>query len=81
MFFTDLIIMPTLYKRRPGDRPRGLWDPERLKEAISRIEAGKISFREAERYYGIPTRTIKRRMEKGTLNAPGHVPTSKFRIT
>lgn len=69
--------MPTFYKRKPGTKPRGLWDPERLKEAITRIQAGEISFREAERYYGVPARTLKRRMDSGNTNAAGHGPTGR----
>lgn len=70
--------MPTFYKRKPGAKPRGLWDPDRLKEAILRIQAGDISFREAERYYGVPARTIKRRMDTGKTHSPRHGPSSKF---
>lgn len=73
--------MPTFYKRKPRAKPRGLWEPERLKEAITRIQAGEISCREAERYYGVPARTIKRRMDAGKTDAPGHGPTSKFCTT
>ncbi|KAG8310529.1 hypothetical protein J6590_062658 [Homalodisca vitripennis] len=67
-----LLKMPTLYKRKPGAKPRGQWNPER--EVINRIQAGDISFREAERYYGVPVRTIKRRMQSGKTDSPGHGP-------
>ena len=69
--------MPT---RKEGVKPRGQWNSERLKEAIKRIKQGGITFREAERYYGVPVRTIKRRMENGNTGAPGRGPQSKFII-
>lgn len=70
--------MPTFYKRKVGVKPRCQWDQERLREAVNRIEQGEISCREAERYYGVPARTIKRRMTSGNLNGPGHGPSCKF---
>lgn len=49
-------------------RSKNLVDSGRLRETISKIEAGDISFREAERYYGVPARTIKRRMDMGQMS-------------
>lgn len=58
--------MPTQYKRRPGSN-RGRWTEENLREAIRRIEAEEIGINEAERYYGIPSRTLRHRRTSGNL--------------
>jgi hypothetical protein len=47
---------------------RGQWSEGNLREAVRRLQANEISFREAEHYYGIPARTLKRRLESGNLN-------------
>jgi hypothetical protein len=51
-----------------GNVNRGQWSEGNLREAVRRSQANEISFRETERYYGIPTRTLKRRLESGNLN-------------
>lgn len=58
--------MPTKYKRKPGSS-RGSWSEETLKEAIKRIVKGEIGINEAARYYGIPSRTLRRRRYTGFL--------------
>jgi hypothetical protein len=52
--------MPTEYIRK-GNVNRGQWSEGNLKEAVRRLQANEISFREAERYYGIPARTLKKK--------------------
>jgi hypothetical protein len=70
---TDLIItyslhkMPTEYIRKRNVN-RGQWSEENLRKAVRKLKANEIPFREAERYYGIPARTLKRRLELGNLN-------------
>jgi hypothetical protein len=59
--------MPTEYIRK-GNVNRGQWSEGNLRQAVRRLQANEISFREAERYYGIPARTLKRRLESGNLN-------------
>lgn len=70
--------MPTLYKRKAGVKPRGQWTAQQLQEAVTRLRAGEIGLREAERYYGVPTRTLKRRMESGNVAVLGHGPACKL---
>lgn len=53
--------MPRKYVRKLGAKPRRQWTTENLQEAIKRLTDGEIGLREASRYYGIPTRTLKRR--------------------
>lgn len=65
--FVLLENMPTEYKRKPGST-RGNWSEQSLKEAITRIEAGEIGVNEAARYYGIPSRTLRRRKMSGNHN-------------
>lgn len=55
--------MPRKYTRKPTAPPRRQWTIENLKAAINRLKAGDIGLREASRYYGIPTRTLKRRWD------------------
>ncbi|KAG8320048.1 hypothetical protein J6590_077756 [Homalodisca vitripennis] len=38
-------------------------------EAVTRLRAREIGLREAQRYYGVPTRTLKRRIESGNITA------------
>jgi hypothetical protein len=38
---------------------RGQWSEGNLREAVRRLQANEISFREAERYYGIPAKPSK----------------------
>jgi hypothetical protein len=59
--------MPTEYIRK-GNVNRGQWSEGNLREAVRRLQANEISFRETERYYGIPARILKRRLESGNLN-------------
>jgi hypothetical protein len=59
--------MPTEYIRK-GIVNRGQWSEGNLREAVRRLQAKEISFREVERYYGIPERTLRRRLESGNLN-------------
>lgn len=70
--------MPTFYKRKPGVKPRGMWSIAQLQEAINRLRAGDIGLRDAERYYGVPARTLKRRMESEKTTALGGGPPSEF---
>ena len=60
--------MPRKYERKLGAAPRGVWEEEKLREAITRIAAGEIGIREAARYYGIPESTIRRRKAANKLN-------------
>lgn len=63
--------MPTEYKRKSTGAVRGVWTEEQLKEAIARLEAGEIGVNEAARYYGIPSRTLRRRKKSGsTIKVP-----------
>jgi hypothetical protein len=59
--------MPTEYIRK-GNVNEGQWSEGNLRGAVWRLQANEISFREAECYYGIPARTLKRRLELGNLN-------------
>lgn len=43
------------------------WTEHDLKEAIRRINAGEINFKEAEDYYGISPRTIHRQRAIGNF--------------
>lgn len=58
--------MPTEYKRKTNSK-RAQWSEESLREAVRKLQAKEISFREAERHYGVPARTLKRRLESGNL--------------
>ncbi|KAJ8875978.1 hypothetical protein PR048_023886 [Dryococelus australis] len=40
---------------------------DNLKEAIARLQAGEIGVNEFERYYGIPSRTLRRRKQSGNM--------------
>lgn len=60
--------MPNFYQRKSD---RASWSEEALKEAIARVKAGDIGKREAEKYYGIPARTICRRIEKDDCKKKG----------
>ncbi|XP_054706771.1 uncharacterized protein LOC129216581 [Uloborus diversus] len=57
--------MPTVYKRKKTGAARGTWTEDNLKEALMRLEAGEIGVNEAARYYGIPSRTLRRRRKTG----------------
>ncbi|KAJ8893066.1 hypothetical protein PR048_005647 [Dryococelus australis] len=57
--------MPCVYKRKQGAPLRGIWTEEASSEAIRRYKAGDIGLREAARYYGVPTRTLVRRIASG----------------
>jgi hypothetical protein len=59
--------MPTEYIRK-GNVNRGQWSEGNLREAVRRLQESEILLREAERYYGIPARTLKRRLESGNLH-------------
>jgi hypothetical protein len=59
--------MPTEYIRKENVN-RGQWSEENLREAVRSLQANEISYREAERYYGIPARILKRRLESENLN-------------
>ena len=62
--------MPRVYERKQNISPRGQWTEENLAEAARRYTAGEIGLREAERVYGVPTRTLTRRMhQENRLNA------------
>jgi hypothetical protein len=50
---------PTEYIRKVNVN-RGQWSEENLGETVRRLQANKISFTKAERYYGIPERTSKK---------------------
>ncbi|XP_054723359.1 zinc finger protein 177-like [Uloborus diversus] len=57
--------MPTVYKRKKTGAARETWTEDNLKEALRRLEAGEIGVNEAARYYGIPSRTLRRRRKTG----------------
>jgi hypothetical protein len=61
------LLIPTEYIRK-GNVNRGQWSEGNLREAVRRLQANKIMSREAERYYGIPARPVRRRLESGNLN-------------
>lgn len=44
------------------------WTENDLKEAVRRINAGEINFKEAEDYYGISPRTIHRQRAIGKFD-------------
>lgn len=57
--------MPRKYFRKLSDKPRGSYTNEQLSTAIEHVQSGEISKREAARRYGVPTRTIDRRIKSG----------------
>ena len=59
--------MPTEYKIKTNAKFKAEWSQETFIEALQRIKAGEIGKREAERYYGISTRTLGRRFETNTI--------------
>ena len=59
--------MPRVYERKQNISPRGQWTEQNLAEAARRYTAGEIGLREAERLYGVPTRTLTRRIASGKL--------------
>lgn len=68
--------MPRKYKRKQTAKPRATWTEEQLVTAVEKVQSGEISKREAERRYGIPVRTLSRRIEsrnyrKGALGPEG----------
>lgn len=69
--------MPTFYKRK-ANSTRGQWSEETLQEAALRLQNNEVSFREAERYYGIPARTLARRIKSGNLTKRGLGPQGNF---
>ncbi|XP_067011045.2 uncharacterized protein [Anabrus simplex] len=72
------LIMPPVYKKRKGAKQRGQWSTTDLLEAVNKIKKGKISIREAERRYGVPERTIRRRMTTGNMGRPTLGPEGVF---
>lgn len=54
--------------RKPTAKPRAQWSEEQLSLAIERVKAGEISKRQAERDYGVPARTIGRRISSGNIS-------------
>lgn len=48
-------------------KPKENWTENDLKEAIRRINAGEINFKEAENVYGISPRTIHRQRAIGIM--------------
>lgn len=69
--------MPRKYFRN-NNKQRAIWTEQAMIEAIEKVRANKISKREVERQYGIPTRTLNRRMKSGKIEKGRLGPGSKF---
>ncbi|KAJ8878431.1 hypothetical protein PR048_019009 [Dryococelus australis] len=59
--------MPTEYKRQKTGAVRGTWTEDNLKEAIARLQARESRVNEAARYYGISSRSLRRRKQSGNM--------------
>lgn len=70
--------MPRKYCRKSNVKSRGTWTEQALVEAIEKVQANEISKREVERRYGIPIRTLNRRMKSGKTGKGRLGPDSKF---
>lgn len=55
--------MPRKYTRKTN---RGSWSEEAMEEARKSIEEG-MSLRKAEKLFGVPARTLSRRLEDGNF--------------
>ena len=73
--------MPTEYKRKSNAKLKAQWSQETLIEALHRIKTGEIGKREAERYYGIPARTLGRRLETNNTTKTRLGPVCKNLLT
>lgn len=71
--------MPRVYVKKQGVPPRGTWTEEALSEAVKRYKAGEIGLREAARTYGVPTRTLSRRMAAGNFKKSSLGPQGKLK--
>lgn len=69
--------MPRKYFRN-SNKQRAIWTEQAMMEAIEKVRANKISKREAERQYGIPIRTLNRRIKSGKVEKGRLGPGSKF---
>lgn len=59
------VVMSQVDEEDPKSKEN--WTENDLKEAIRRINAGEINFKEAENVYGISPRTIHRQRAIGSL--------------
>lgn len=50
---------------------RGQWTEENLILAVEKVKKGEISKNEAQRRYGIPIRTLSRRLKTGNTKKSG----------
>lgn len=57
---------------------RGQWTEENLILAIEKVKKGEISKNEAQRRYGIPIRTLSRRLKTGNTTKSGLGPQGKY---
>ncbi|KAI4469669.1 hypothetical protein MML48_1g12307 [Holotrichia oblita] len=56
--------MPRQYTRKVGAAPRATWSEEALKQAVCEVESQVMSINAASKHFGIPSRTLRRRMLK-----------------
>lgn len=57
--------MPTTYIRKSA---RGMWTQDQLHRAVEEIKNKKMGINEAARYFSIPARTLRRRLQTGNYN-------------
>lgn len=60
---------------------RGQWTEENLKLAIAKVKNGEISKHEAERRYGVPVRTLTRRLLSGNTVKSGMGPSGSLYVS
>lgn len=53
--------------RKLTAKPRGNYTEGQLRSAVEGVKSGEISKREAERRFGVPARTIDRRIKSGKI--------------
>lgn len=57
--------MPTVYKRKPSAKSRGVWTAQDLQNALAAVQSHEMGVNEAAIHYNIPKSTFKRRIKTG----------------
>lgn len=70
--------MPRKYQRSVNAPKRATWTEEQLIEAAQKVKDGIISKRGAHKQYGIPPRTLDRRMKSGNMIKGSLGPEGKY---
>lgn len=57
--------MPTVYKRKPSAKIRGVWTAQDLENALAAVQRREMGVNEAAIHFNLPKSTFKRRLKTG----------------